>query len=78
MVEIEERTDPASGATYFIDPATGETAWTREELQPQKANFKIVKKEEPISLGGTKQVGEWLWVPDTGGCRHSFALMFGT
>jgi hypothetical protein len=32
---IEERVDPATGATYFIDPATGKTAWTKEELQPK-------------------------------------------
>jgi myosin heavy subunit len=67
MVLIEERVDPTTGATYFIDPATGKTAWTKEELQP-KPNFKIEKKVDPITLGDNKQVGEWLWVPDTDYC----------
>ena len=31
---IEARIDPTTGHTYYFDPATGASAWKREELLP--------------------------------------------
>ena len=31
-VDVEERTDPATGNTYYYSPATGETSWDRPEV----------------------------------------------